>query len=207
MISRFSFWALYPKSKTQKSQKFIKNPKILKYEKVISRTLEILFKWHRSQNNSANLLNMCHIFVFQEILTPLDLLTWVCFFLGGGFSFSPEKFKIVFKKQVHIHFNFIDPKIRIFRDFRKNSHSLLNHWIKLSGKNLTRKFFHWTKLLSLKFSISIFFCVSFQQQISSFKKFAIVSYRKQHQTLKLNVTNLWSFLHWTKHKYGNTKSI
>ena len=90
--------------------------------------------------------------------------------------------------------------------------------------------------MSLKFSIITLFCVSYQQQISSFNNFdvadleiffgqsfytsekqvkistfnrylfAIVAYRKQHQTYKLNVTNLWSFLHSTKQKYGNTKS-
>ena len=100
------------------------------------------------------------------------------------------------------------------------------------------------KLLSLKYSIITLFCVSFQQQISSFKKFnvadleilfgqgfytsekhLVISTEKvygmlsklvpsidtcncclQHQTHKLNVTNLWSFLHSTKHKYGHTKS-
>ena len=52
-----------------------KTLKILKYENGISRTLEIFFKCHRSQNNWATLLIVCHIFVFQENVTPLDLLT------------------------------------------------------------------------------------------------------------------------------------
>ena len=90
--------------------------------------------------------------------------------------------------------------------------------------------------MSLKFSIITLFCFSYQQQISSFNNFdvadleiffgqsfytfekqvkistfnrylfAIVAYRKRHQTYKLNVTNLWSFLHSTKQKYGNTKN-
>ena len=34
------------------------------------------------------------------------------------FSFSTQKVKIVIKKQVHIHLNFINPKIKIIRDFR-----------------------------------------------------------------------------------------
>ena len=88
----------------------------LKYENVISRTLEILFKWHRSQNNSATLLIMCHIFVFQEILTPLDLLTWVCFLFVCFvyFSFNVKKVEIVIEKQIQKHLNFIDPKIKSF---------------------------------------------------------------------------------------------
>ena len=120
MISGFSFWALYPITITRKSRKFIKNPNILKYENVISRTLEILFKWHCCQNNSATLLIVCHIVAFQENLTPLDLLNWVCFFvcLFVCFSFNAQKVEIVIETQIHIHLNFIDPKINIFRDFR-----------------------------------------------------------------------------------------
>ena len=34
------------------------------------------------------------------------------------FSFSTQKVKIVIKKQVHIHLNFINPKTKIIRDFR-----------------------------------------------------------------------------------------
>ena len=33
-------------------------------------------------------------------------------------SFNTQKVKIVIKKQVHIYLSFIDPKIKIFRDFR-----------------------------------------------------------------------------------------
>ena len=112
MISGFSFWALYPKTKTRKSRKFSKNSKILKYENVISRTLEILFKWDHPQNNSATVLNnvMRHIFVFQEILTPLDLLTWVCYLFFLCFSFIAQKVEIVIEKQIHMYLNFIDPK-------------------------------------------------------------------------------------------------
>ena len=116
VISGFLFWALYPKTKTRKSRKFIKNPKILKYENVISKTLEILFKWHHSQNDSSTMLIMCHIFVFQEIVTSLDLLNWVCFFFVY-FSFNAQKVEIVIEKQIHMHLNFIDPKIKIFLDF------------------------------------------------------------------------------------------
>ena len=36
----------YSQTETRKSRKFIKNPKILKYENVTSKTLEIPFKWH-----------------------------------------------------------------------------------------------------------------------------------------------------------------
>ena len=42
------------------------------------KTLELLFKWHHSQNDPATLLIMCHM--FQEILTTVDLLNWVWFF-------------------------------------------------------------------------------------------------------------------------------
>ena len=114
MISGFWFWAQYLKTKTWNSWNFIKNPKMVEYENVISRILEILFEWHCSQNNSATLLIMCHIFVFQEILTPLDLLTWVCFF----FNFNAQKVEIVIEKQIHMHLNFIDQKTKLFRDFR-----------------------------------------------------------------------------------------
>ena len=118
MISGFSSWALYPKTKTRKSRKFNKNPKILKYENVISRTLEILFKCHRSQNNSATLLIVCHIFVFQENVTPLDLLTSACFFfVVVYFSVNAQKAEIVIEKQIQMYLNFIDTKIKLFRDF------------------------------------------------------------------------------------------
>ena len=116
----FSVFVLSPIPKNENSEitEIHQHPKILKYENVISRTLEILFKWHHSQNNSATLLIMCHFFVFQEILTPLDLLTWVCFFLFVFFSFKAQKVEIVMKKQIHTHFNFLDPKIKISHDFQ-----------------------------------------------------------------------------------------
>ena len=88
--------ALYLKTKNRKSWKFFKHPKILKYENVISKTLGILFKWHYSQNDSATVMIMCHIFVFQEMLTPLDLLNWVCFFcLFVYFGFNTQKVEIM----------------------------------------------------------------------------------------------------------------
>ena len=91
----FLFWALYSETKTRKSWKFIKNPKILKYENVIFQELLKLFKWD-SQNNSATLLIMCHIFVF------LDLLTSVCFFVVY-FRFNAQKVEIVIDWKTDLH--------------------------------------------------------------------------------------------------------
>ena len=45
-----------PKTKTQKSRKFYKKAIILKYENVASKVVEMLFKWHQTQNHSATLL-------------------------------------------------------------------------------------------------------------------------------------------------------
>ena len=45
----------------------------------------------------------------------MDILIWFPFCYV---SFNTQKVKIVIKKQVHIHLSFIDPKIKIFRDFR-----------------------------------------------------------------------------------------
>ena len=61
---------------------------------------------------------MCHIFVFQEILTHLDLLNSVCFLLLVFLSFNAQKVEIVIEKQIHMHLNFIDQKTKLFRDFR-----------------------------------------------------------------------------------------
>ena len=58
------------------------------------------------------MLVVCHIVDFQENLTPID--SSVFFY----FSFYAQKVEIVIEKQVHIHLNFIDPRIRIFHDFR-----------------------------------------------------------------------------------------
>ena len=44
----------------------------------------------------------------------MDILIWFPF---RHVSFNTQKVKIVIKKQVHIHLSFIDPKIKIFRDF------------------------------------------------------------------------------------------
>ena len=56
-----------PKTKNLKSRKFIKNPKILKYENIISKTLQILFKWHYSQNDSATMfVNHVPYFFFRR---------------------------------------------------------------------------------------------------------------------------------------------
>ena len=66
-------------------------------------------------------------FFFQEILTPLDLLKlslsfFVCFSFDVVvvvvyFSFNAQNVEIVIEKQIHMHLNFIDPKIKIFRGF------------------------------------------------------------------------------------------
>ena len=58
---------------------------------------------------------MCHTFVFQEILTHLDLLNSVCLFLF--LSFNAQKVEIVIEKQIDMHLNFIDQKTKLFRDF------------------------------------------------------------------------------------------
>ena len=58
---------------------------------------------------------MCHTFVFQEILTHLDLLYSVCLFLF--LSFNAQKVEIVIEKQIHMDLNFIDQKTKLFRDF------------------------------------------------------------------------------------------
>ena len=61
----------------------------------------------------------CHIFVFKEILTPLNLIYRVCFFLVFFcFSFNAQKVEIVIEKQIHMHLNFIDQKISFFCDFQ-----------------------------------------------------------------------------------------
>ena len=110
VISGFSFLGLNPKTKTRKSQKVIEKPKILKYQNRISRTFKILFKWRHSENNSVILLIICHAFVFQEILIPLDLLTWV-WFLYYYFSFNAQKVEAVIEKQVHMHLSFMNQNI------------------------------------------------------------------------------------------------
>ena len=46
---------------------------------------------------------------------PRGILLWFPF---RYVSFDTQKVKIVIKKQVHIHLSFIDPKIKIFRDFQ-----------------------------------------------------------------------------------------
>ena len=132
VISGFSFWALYPKTEIRKSRKFIENPKILKYENKISKTLEILFKWHHSQNHSATMLIICYIsfsrdsdtsrfvklslrFFFCFFFFLLWLFFFVCLFVYS--SFNAQNVEIVIEKQIHMYLNFIDPKIQIFRDF------------------------------------------------------------------------------------------
>ena len=34
------------------------------------------------------------------------------------FRFNVQKVEILIEKQIHMHLNFIDPKVKIFRDFR-----------------------------------------------------------------------------------------
>ena len=61
---------------------------------------------------------MCPIFVFQENVTPLDLLTSACFFfVVVYFSVNTQKAEIVIEKQIQMYLNFIDTKIKLFRDF------------------------------------------------------------------------------------------
>ena len=81
VVFGFSFWALYPKTKTWKSRKPIKNPEILTCEYVTSKTLEILFKQHQNYNDSATLLIMQQLFGFLKHLTPLNVLNWARFCL------------------------------------------------------------------------------------------------------------------------------
>ena len=49
VISGFSFWVLYPKTKTQKSLKFYKKVIIPKYKNVASKSVEMRFKWHQTK--------------------------------------------------------------------------------------------------------------------------------------------------------------
>ena len=46
---------------------------------------------------------------------PCGYITLIPFLLC---QFTTQKVKIVIKKQVHIYLSFIDPKIKIFRNFR-----------------------------------------------------------------------------------------
>ena len=97
--------------RTRKSRKFIKHPKILKYEYVTWKSLEILFKWDTSQNNSATLLIMCYKFVFFESLH------WICFTFVY-FIFNAQKVELVVKKLIHMDLDFTDLKTNIFCNFR-----------------------------------------------------------------------------------------
>ena len=45
----------------------------------------------------------------------MDIFIWFPF---RYVSFNAQKVKIMIRKQVHIHLSYIDPKIKIFRDFR-----------------------------------------------------------------------------------------
>ena len=54
VISGFSIWALYLKTKTRKSRKFYKNTTMLKYEHVALKTVEMLFKRHQTQNDYSH---------------------------------------------------------------------------------------------------------------------------------------------------------
>ena len=49
----------------------------------------------------------------------LSLPLCVCFlFFIVCFTFNAQKVEVVIEKQIHIHLNFIDPKIKIFRNFQ-----------------------------------------------------------------------------------------
>ena len=45
----------------------------------------------------------------------MDIFIWFPF---RYVNFNAQKLKIMIRKQVHIHLSYIDPKIKIFRDFR-----------------------------------------------------------------------------------------
>ena len=68
----------------------------------------------------SHLANYVPYFYFSKDSNPSRFvnlsLFFVCLFVF--FSFNVQKVETVIKKQIHIHLNFIDPKIKIFRDFQ-----------------------------------------------------------------------------------------
>ena len=105
VISVFSFWALHPKTKTQKSRKFYKNTIILYYEDVASKHLKYVqmtsnSKWfNRITDHKAGiwLLRVSNLSRFIEFVFPNAI-------------FDTQKVKIVIIKQVHMYFSFITQK-------------------------------------------------------------------------------------------------
>ena len=66
-----------------------------------------------SQNDSVTLLIIYHIFVSRAS----DPWRSVKLSLFVYFSFNAMKVEIVIEKHIHMHLNFIDLKIKFFRDF------------------------------------------------------------------------------------------
>ena len=161
MISQFLFWALYPKMKTRKSRKFYKNAIILKYENVASKGVEILLKWHQTQNYSATLLIMWQ--VFGLLLKAFDMLM-SCF---SQFSKKQWSFTVIFKAYVKGKLRLIMWKL-IQKHLDRNSNCTKKQRNK-SLKWYVTQYFH-VKIMpdclrSVK-KVSWYMCYKFQHFIS-----------------------------------------
>ena len=60
---------------------FYKTVIILTYENAASKAVDMLFKSHQSQSDSAIFPIKYQLFAISELLTHVDLLDWVRFFL------------------------------------------------------------------------------------------------------------------------------
>ena len=67
------FWALYHKTDTRKSRQVYKNVVILKCENVASKVVEMVFKWHQTQNHLPGccLLRTSDLSIFIKLSTFL----------------------------------------------------------------------------------------------------------------------------------------
>ena len=83
VVSGFSFWAIYPKTKTRKSRKFIKNPKILKCENVISKNCWIIVQVTFSKWFSYLANHMPYFYLSRDSVISrfVKLSFFVCLFV------------------------------------------------------------------------------------------------------------------------------
>ena len=84
-------------------------------------TWEYSFKssWNTVQmkSNSKSFSHIANLVAGIWDLKAFDTCRYITF-IPCYISFNTQKVKIVIKKQVHIYLSFIDPKIKIFNDFR-----------------------------------------------------------------------------------------
>ena len=109
-----SFWALDLKTQTRKLRKKKHYDTVI--WKCSFKTVGILFKWRRTQNNLNRIADYVAGICLLKTSDPSKFIKLSLFLFMSLLTL--RKLITVMKKQIHMHSSFITQKIKIFRDFQ-----------------------------------------------------------------------------------------